>query len=189
MQNFRSLFAPHSAACSSSASARPPAAKKSRTFQVKEIWTHDFFCLESTQAASVPSHAQKIALQNVRLGRRKVFFSCKGTALDVKTRLESVYPKLKDGGGFELLRSGLPSSKLSLMTPPSGGYSVPFLRDTAGLGQALAYIRPLQKNLDMLEKETNEQVCGEKTRLIKTPELVELVVGRGASLGKENCLP
>ena len=98
MQNFRSLFAPYSAVCSSSASARPPAAKKPQTFQVRETWTHHFFCLGSTQAASVPSHAQKITLQNAGLGRQKVFFfTCKGTALDVKTKLESVFPKLKAG--------------------------------------------------------------------------------------------
>ena len=74
MQNFRSLFAPYSAACSSSASARPPAAEKPRTFQVEETWTHTFFCLGSTQAISVPSRAQKIALQSAELGRWKVVF-------------------------------------------------------------------------------------------------------------------
>ena len=168
MQNFRSLFSPYSAACSSSASARPPAAKKPRTFQVRETWTHDFFCLGSTQAVSVPSRAQKITLQNAGLGHRKVVFLCKGTALDVKTKLESVFPKLKAGGGFELPRSGSPSSKLSLITHPSGGYSVAFLRDAAGLGQALAYIRPLQKDLDMLEKQSTEQVSGYKTSLNET---------------------
>ncbi|XP_070573531.1 G2/M phase-specific E3 ubiquitin-protein ligase-like [Ptychodera flava] len=31
---------------------------------------------------------------------------------------------------------------------PSSGYSVPYLRDESNLRQALAYIRPLQKNLD-----------------------------------------
>ncbi|KAK2572104.1 hypothetical protein P5673_002306 [Acropora cervicornis] len=173
MQNFRSLYAPYSAACSSSASARPPAAKKPRTFQVRETWTHDFFCLGSTQAVSVPSRAQKITLQNAGLGRRKVVFSCKGTALDVKTKLESVFPKLKAGGGFELLRSGSPSSKLSLITPPSGGYSVAFLRDAAGLGQALAYIRPLQKDLDMLENQSTEQVVGENILSVKCLECEE----------------
>ena len=179
MKNFRPLFAPYSAACSSSASARP------RTFQVKETWTHDFFCLGSTQAASVPSRAQKIALQNAGLGHWKELFSCKGTALDVKTRLESVYPKLKAGAGFELLRSGSPSSKLSLIIPPSGGYSVPFLRDAARLGQALAYVRPLQKDLDMQENRSTEQVSGYIIRPVKLklepspPELVELVVRVG----------
>ena len=167
MQNFRSLLAPYLAACSSSAySSRPPAAKKPRTLQVKETWTHDFFCLGSTQAVSVPSCAQKIALPNAGLGRRRWFFSCKGTALDVKTKLESVYSKLKAGGGFELLRSGSPSSKLLLITLPSGGYSVAFLCDAAGLGQALAYLRPLQKDLAMLENQSTEQVSGYKASLI-----------------------
>ena len=98
----------------------------------------------------------------------KWFFSCKGTALDLKTKLESIFPKMKASGGFELLRSGSPSSKLSLITPPSGGYSVAFLRDAAGLGQALAYIRPLQKDLDMLENQSTEQVSGYKTSLNET---------------------
>ena len=39
--------------------------------------------------------------------------------MDVKTTLEGTYPKLKESGGFELLRSGAPSSKLLLIaTPP-----------------------------------------------------------------------
>ena len=166
MQNFRSLFAPYSTACSSSAFARPPAAKKPRTFQVKETWTHSFFCLASKQVTYVPTRGQKIALQNAGLGRRRVVFSCKGTALNVKNKLEIVYRKLKASGGFELLRSGSPSSTLSLIPPPSGGYSVAFLRDSAVLGQALAYVRPLQKDLDMLENQSTEQVSGTKTSLI-----------------------
>ena len=44
-----------------------------------------------------------------------------------------------------------------------GGYSVAFLRDAAGLGQALAYIRPLQKVLNMLENLSTEQVREYKT--------------------------
>ena len=126
---------------------------------MKETWTHEFFCLGSTTATSVPSRAQKIALQNAGLGRRKVVFHCVASSIDVKTKLESVYPKLIKGGGFEILRSGSPTSKLSLITPPAAGYSVPFLRESAGLGQALAYIRPLQKDLDTSPLQSDEQVC------------------------------
>lgn len=95
-------------------------------------------------------------------GKKKVVFSSKGSFVDVKEKLESIYPKLKDAGGFELLRMGSPNSKLFLINPPAGGYSVPFLRDTAGLGQALAYIRPLQMDLDTSVGESAqqpEQVC------------------------------
>lgn len=112
----------------------------------------------SDRQQRVPTRAQKIALQNAGLGCRKVVFQCKAPSIDVSTKLESVYPKLIQGGGFEILRSGSPSSKLSLITPPAGGYSVPFLRDSTGLGQALAYIRPPQKDLDTSALQSHEQV-------------------------------
>ncbi|CAH3045959.1 unnamed protein product, partial [Porites lobata] len=69
------------------------------------------------------------------------------SALQVKTKLEEEFPKLKNRGGFEILRSGFsPGKSLVLLRPPaSAGYSVKFLRDESGLGQALAYIRPLQR--------------------------------------------
>ena len=62
----------------------------------------------------------------------------------MKTKLEEVYPKLTSGGGFEILRQGM-SNELVLIEPPPSGYSVGFLRDIAGLGQAIAFERPLQK--------------------------------------------
>ena len=110
-------------------------------------WTHDFFCLASNTATIVPSRAEKISLQNAGLGHRKIVFPCRASAVDVLKVLEDVYPKLKQGGGFELLRSGSPASMLSLIFLQASGYSVAFLRDSARLGQALAYIRPLQNDL------------------------------------------
>ena len=82
-------------------------------------------------------------------------FKCNDSAFDVQRVLQGVYPKLSQAGGFELLRIGDPR------TSPVTGYSVPFLRDSAGLGQALAYIRPLQKDLDLSTSidEEIEQVC------------------------------
>ena len=48
------------------------------------------------------------------------------------------------------MRTGHQGSNTTLTTiiPPASGYSVPFLRDSSGLGQALAYIRLLQRDLD-----------------------------------------
>ena len=93
---------------------------------------------------------QYFALQNAGLGCRKVVFHCKASFINIKTKLESVYPKLIQGGGFEILRS------VSPLLP--GGYSVSFLRDSAGLGQALAYIRPLQKDLDTSVLQNDELI-------------------------------
>ena len=161
MENFRSLFSP----CGGSKNnlSRPPPAKKAKKgpFQVKETWTHEFFCLASTTVTRVPSRMEKLKLQDAGLGRRKIVFSCKASAFEVQSVLENIYPKLSETGGFELLRSGSPCTSLITIHPPAtGGYSVPFLRDSAGLGQALAYIRPLlQKDLNTAAVVIAEQVC------------------------------
>ena len=62
----------------------PPAKKSRVSFQVKETWTHEFFCLASTRATCVPSRAQKIALQNAGLGRLQP--RCSPPSLSERTR-------------------------------------------------------------------------------------------------------
>ena len=94
-----------------------------------------------------PNRSFKIQLQQAGLGRKKICFNSKANATEVKTKLEESYPKLIAGGGFEILRRGLSPSELSII-PPNSGYIVLFLRDCAGLGQAIAYIRPVQCNLN-----------------------------------------
>ena len=82
-------------------------------------------------------------VQFAELGRNKVVFGSKDSALQVKKKLEEAY---QNGGGFEILCSGYSSGKsLVVLRPPvSVGRLIKFLRDGSGLGQALAYIRPLQ---------------------------------------------
>ena len=158
LQNFRSLFSSYGSPRSSWV-GRPLAKNaKKGPFQVKETWTHEFYCLSKTVADRVPSRLEKDHLQNAGLGRKKVVFKCNATALEVRRVLEGVYPKLCGGGGFEILRRGHPCTALVLITPPATGYSVPFLRDSAGLGQALAYIRPLQKDIDLSVQIVEEEV-------------------------------
>ena len=115
----------------------------------------------------MPVKSQKLELQAAGLGRKKVVFGNKDEAIEVSKKLEAAYPKLKAGGGFEILRSGIGSS-LSFVSPPATRYSVPYLRDQAGLGQALAYIRPLQVELDV------------------SPVLTDMVGANGIFL-KKNC--
>ena len=69
-------------------------------------------------------------------------------AHDVYHELMSQFPKLSEGGGFELLRvndRGGATRKLELINPPESGYDVMFLK--AVVQQAKIYIRPLQKDL------------------------------------------
>ena len=161
LANFRTLFSRYSSPSSSnrssspapslgqarSSSGPPSKRKKSNVFVVKDTWAHDFFCLANHRQEQVPSRAEKFQLQDAGLGRKTIVFNRRDQAITFVEKLESIYPKLKDGGGFELLRGGPSNKDLVVITPPASGYSVPFLRESSGLGQAVAYIRPLQKSL------------------------------------------
>lgn len=63
-----------------------------------------------------------------------------------------VFPKLRDGGGFELLKitGSTRSRKLALLQCPSTGYTLAYLKDPATMiGHATIYIRPLQQDLPL----------------------------------------
>lgn len=78
----------------------------------------------------------------------KIVFGNNDGASKLKSTLESFYPKLKFGRGFEILRNGS-NNNLVLLPVPTTGYLVPYLRDSSGLGQAFAYIHPVQVSLDL----------------------------------------
>ena len=57
------------------------------------------------------------------------------------------------------MRRGRSASDLTLICPPASGYSVTFLRDAAGLGQAVAFIRPLQADINTHKVEETLAEC------------------------------
>ena len=161
-EEFRRLFAPYNAANNGRLCQQPPTKRsrpyawgKTRFFKANDTWTHDFFCLDKTRHRGVPTRTEKLKLQNAGLGRKQITFHKNDDAHQVKAKLEQTYPKLATGGGFELLRSSVSPRDLDVMVPPNCGYSVPFLRDCSGLGQAIAYIRPIQKDLGLQSFATN----------------------------------
>ena len=71
-------------------------------------------------------------------------------------KLLEVFPKLTEGGGFELLKiaGSTRTRTLALLPCPNTGYTTAYLKDPSTMvGQALVYIRPLQRDL------TLESVC------------------------------
>lgn len=169
LQNFRSLFSGYrttnpgtSTFPKRSESKSFPPAKRSRSshgggyYRVRETWTREFVCMVNKDSQSVPTKADKLTLLAAGLGRKKLTFGNRDDAPTFKRKMEDAYPKLKEGSGFEVLRSGARPGELLLIKPPPSGYTVPFLRDGAGLGQALIYIRPIQENLD--ETEVKQEV-------------------------------
>ena len=164
-EEFRRLFAPYNRTNNSSlVHQRPAFAKRGRSnswgqtryFKPQDTWTHDFFCLTNPEQQCVPTRTEKLTLQSAGLGRKRISFNKNDDASDFKIKIEEVYPKLPSGEGFDLLRSSTSPRDLDLIHPPKRGYSVPFLRDSSGLGQAIAYLRPIQQSLDTTPLELDD---------------------------------
>lgn len=131
-------------------------------FIAKETWTHDFCLLSSTTAQKTPTSVEADKLRKAGLGKRKIVFPSKDADHNQFVKqLEASYPKLKLGGGFELLKGvGGGSGARSLENLPLGpnGYSIRYIRETICIGQAVLYIRPLQAKLDMTPEQV-DYVC------------------------------
>ena len=70
----------------------------------------------------------------------------------ITSKLMQVFPKLQQGGGFELLKiAGTTRSRnLQVLPCPSNGYTIAYLKDPSTMiGQAAIYIRPLQQDLPL----------------------------------------
>ena len=179
MQNFRHLFSPYKQNAGSSQSAYQSTKKRQKPFfQVKETWTHEFFCLATCCQTHCPSRTEKLELQDAGLGRKKICFHSKATGKEFSKKLTEHFPKLSDAGGFELLRNGQP---MVVIKPPGSGYSVPFLRDNSGLGQAICYIRPLQKDLALDENVSDDDEETVSTGFVMATTTFLLTVVSGGS--------
>ena len=150
--NFRTRF--------NSRSFRPsfhpanPAKKKKKLAK----WQNDFVCLASTTASKVPCNMDKAELIRAGLGLQQLSFYLHGDSSDFYEDIVCAYPKLRSGGGFELLRSCEGNSKeLAIIPPPPAGYTVSYLKSI--MGHAKVYIRPLQSDLSMEVMDCDDKVC------------------------------
>lgn len=143
LQEHRQLFAFQPQTSNASRNAVNTGRGKQRKVE-KPQWSHTFMCLGKVHDQTVPSSfVEKETLAIAGLGERKIAFPAgKGCRVLVDT-IEREFPKLKQGGGFEVLRSD--GKSLRVIPPPPGGYAVEYLRGT--LNQVKGYIEPLQRNL------------------------------------------
>lgn len=120
-------------------------------FQPLETWTHEVRVLARCDEDTTPTRERLEELISAGLGKAKpVFLGKKADHNKVQLFLEEKFPKLKSAGGFEVLRAsgGRGGQRpLSLLPPSKEGYSVPHLKER--LGQVVAYMRPLQVDLDV----------------------------------------
>ena len=123
---------------------------------VRETWTHDFYVLSNQKQSLTPNKQEQHCLMKAGLGRKKLVCpSKKASHSEFCQFLEEKFPKLKDGGGFELLRCGGGGGgqrPLVVVPPGPAGYCIPYLKEF--FSQAVVYVRPLQANLDTNEEAT-----------------------------------
>ncbi|XP_051989522.1 uncharacterized protein LOC127648798 isoform X2 [Xyrauchen texanus] len=116
-------------------------------------FTHIFCCLDDKNAVLVPSRCAKERLFSAGLGEKRVTFrGCHTDPQKFKDVIMEAFPKLRQGGGFELLKiSGNTRSRhLSLIPCPNEGYHVKYLKDPQNqIGHSTIFIRPLQRNLEV----------------------------------------
>ena len=111
--------------------------------------THRFCLLGDRNASVAPAINEKEKLKACGLGERKITFeNNKGSHQFLTEVLEDTFPLLKKTGVIVFVVR-LEVSVFKLFPPGKNGYSIPYLRDESTLRQAVAYIRPLQKSIDI----------------------------------------
>ena len=70
---------------------------------IKDTWTHNFVCLSKCVDENTPTCKEKLALAMAGLGEKKIVFRKNGKGCHIHEKLLKTFPKLKDGGGYELL--------------------------------------------------------------------------------------
>ncbi|WAR07977.1 hypothetical protein MAR_017935 [Mya arenaria] len=128
-------------------------------------WTRRFFCLSRIDQDGTPSREEKRVLQEAGLGEIKITIPKTNSFIDLRQKLSEFFPKLKEAGGFQLLRSAVGSRNLlEVIRLPPEGYTTQYLADRCGLGQAIIYVRPLQTCLSVspVKSQSGTEVFHEK---------------------------
>ena len=126
---------------------RGPTFKKGGNKKKKlPTWTHTFVCLANMSQNEVPDGDEWASLPPSGLGEKRVtLYSC-SEMQNIYDELLFQFPKLKQAGGFELLRVPEGGGKLlQVIASPGSGYTVEYLH--AVVHHAKIFIRPMQNNL------------------------------------------
>lgn len=145
-EEHRRNFSPY---CGGSKKRQVPSSSQSGAKRNKVgQWTGKYMCLSSKDATNVPTTVGvKEMLVEAGLGEKKIEVpdvDC--TAQEFHEILFNAYPRLRNGGGFELLRC-LPNTRRLEPISVSIAKSPKMLRQVVGASKI--YIRPIQRDLDI----------------------------------------
>ena len=103
-----------------------------------QVLSHRFFCLSDKDCLTAPQRDKK-TLEACGLGEKVIAIEMHS---EFHRMIMSMYPKLANCGGYELLRCYENSRSLSLIEPP---YTAACL--CAAVAQSRIYIRPVQSSV------------------------------------------
>ena len=138
---------------------RLPTSRSAPRSKKKKIamWQHSFVCLADVGQTRVPTPLEKARLVQAGLGQKEIPFFEHGESSEFHHELLDAFPKLKQAGGYELLRTSEHSNKeVVVIPPPPGGYTASFLKTI--VVQAKVYVRPLQHSLSLEAASGSESV-------------------------------
>ena len=120
-------------------------------------WTHKFVCLATHNQTSIPTTAiEKDVLISAGLGEKKIVFdNVECVAEEFRKILFDTFPKLKDGGGYQLCKCRPNTREIEILS--STALSSPRALQCCG-GNSRTYIRPLQRDLDLSRCDDNDVV-------------------------------
>ena len=121
-----------------------------------QTWTRTFACLASSFSSQLQTPAERVTLALNNLGGKKKEFPRSGNGTQVHQCIvnREQFPQLDHRGTYSILRTTSESGRsrdLMQIPMPSAGFSVDYLKSV--LGQAKAYLRPLQRNIPLKDNE------------------------------------
>ena len=127
----------------------PPSQRRGRkSKKVKlSMWEHEFVCLADCHQVVPPSPMEKAELIRAGLGPKKLNLLDFGEPWEFHGDVMAAFPKLAEGGGYELMRTQQGNNReLCVIPSQSGGYTE-YIKNI--VSSAKIYIRPIQKNLSL----------------------------------------
>ena len=82
------------------------------------MWEKEFICLAKIGQTHVPTPLEKAELYRAGLGMKSLLLLEYGDSWEFHDEVLKKYPKLTDGGGYELLRTCGSSRELNVIPPP-----------------------------------------------------------------------
>ena len=124
---------------------------------ISKQWSIKMFCLADRNCVRVPcTPSSREVLIEAGLGPKTFSVPLNSSGEEFREMILSHFPKLRDGGGFDLLRC-IPNSKHLDVISPSVAQSARLLK--AAVGNGRVYVRPIQKNLDLSVDEEAVPQC------------------------------